>query len=387
MRRLSAFLFMIPLLGVSAVPAAAQSLTEELLSGMVTEEVEPGVYRVVSDGVHDLTPDNDIQELGFPSHFVDVAPDGGVWLSGGDHGGDGLYRLGEDRSYGDPGESWGPTRHQGFAPDGTLWSYDGDSIRTFTDGVWVVRPLHGLDLHDLATGLDGDAWVVAEDAGGDGRQGRAVLRLARKLDGEDPYQRLDGWAALTDADGWPESIEVAADGSIWLLGLGWHDRWLLRYDGQGWNVVDAPTSILRGSELRDLVAGPDGSLWLVGTRWPNEGPQPGPALARLDRSGWTTFGDLDAGFGWGQMVGVFFGSHLLDVAPDGALWPNISTDLFAHAGVARFDGVTWQRFLDGRTVHDLDAGPDGSVWVRAEDASTDGQGPIHTYVITPEAVQ
>ena len=31
--------------------------TEELLSGMVTEEVEPGVFRVVHDGVRDLTRD------------------------------------------------------------------------------------------------------------------------------------------------------------------------------------------------------------------------------------------------------------------------------------------------------------------------------------------
>ena len=56
MRRLVGSLLVIPLSGAVAVPAAAGSptMTEELLSGMVTEEVEPGVLRVVSDGVRDL---------------------------------------------------------------------------------------------------------------------------------------------------------------------------------------------------------------------------------------------------------------------------------------------------------------------------------------------
>ena len=43
-----------------------------------------------------------------------------------------------------------------------------------------------------------------------------------------------------------------------------------------------------------------------------------------------------------------------------------------------------QRFLDGRTVHDLDIGPDGAVWVRAVDDVD--RGPVSTYVITPEAM-
>ena len=37
--------------------------TEELLSGVVTKEVEPGVFRVVNDGVRDLTS---YQALVFP---------------------------------------------------------------------------------------------------------------------------------------------------------------------------------------------------------------------------------------------------------------------------------------------------------------------------------
>ena len=40
----------------AAVTASPSPMTtDELLAGMVTEEVEPGVYRVVNDGVRDLT--------------------------------------------------------------------------------------------------------------------------------------------------------------------------------------------------------------------------------------------------------------------------------------------------------------------------------------------
>jgi hypothetical protein len=320
----------------------------------------------------------DFVELGFPSFFVDVAPDGSVWLSGGGQSGDGLYQLGDDRNYEDGGDAWGANRHAHFAPDGTLWASGGDSVRTFTGGTWVVRHLSGLGPSDLAVGPDGDAWVVAglED-------GASVLRLAPTPDAGYSYRPFDGWASLTDGNGWPESIEVAPDGTGWLLG-GWGDGWLLRYDDQGWQAVDAPTSVLRGSELRDLAAGPDGSLWLVGTR-PNEVHQRGPALARLDRDGWSTFDAMEVGFGWGQGVGVFFGSYLLDVAPDGALWLNASGENTGeHAGVARFDGASWQRFLDGHSVHDLDVGPDGDVWVRASHGELPGA--VESYVITPEAV-
>jgi hypothetical protein len=370
---------------VAVAKSPSPATTDELLAGMVTEEVEPGVFRVDHDGVRDFSSaDMDFVELGFPSFFVDVAPDGSVWLSGGGQSGDGLYQLGDDRNYEDGGDAWGANRHAHFAPDGTLWASGGDSVRTFTGGTWVVRHLPGLGHSDLAVGPDGDAWVVAglED-------GASVLRLAPTPDAGYSYRPFDGWASLTDGNGWPESIEVAPDGTGWLLG-GWGDGWLLRYDDQGWQAVDAPTSVLRGSELRDLTAGPDGSLWLVGTR-PNEVHQRGPALARLDRDGWSTFDAMEVGFGWGQGVGVFLGSYLLDVAPDGALWLNASVENAGeHAGVARFDGASWQRFLDGHTVHDLDAGPDGAVWVRAADASTEGQGAVDgavdLYVITPEAV-
>ena len=100
MRRLVTFFLAITLLAAVATPVAAQSptTTEELLSGMVTEEVEPGVFRVVHDGVRDLS--YPLGGWGYVGFIVDVTPDGGVWLSA--MWAHGLYRLGEERVFEDP---------------------------------------------------------------------------------------------------------------------------------------------------------------------------------------------------------------------------------------------------------------------------------------------
>ena len=62
--------------------------TEGLLSGMVTEEVEPGVYRVVNDGVRDIAS----------VRYGDVVAghDGSIWLSGAGSRQD-IVRLGSPR--------------------------------------------------------------------------------------------------------------------------------------------------------------------------------------------------------------------------------------------------------------------------------------------------
>jgi hypothetical protein len=113
---------MIPLLAATALPAAAQATTEELLAGMVTEEVEPGVFPVVDDGVRDLSG------LGtFGGDSVPIAPDGVVWVCSERTGR--LFRLGgaEAQTVGCPFAS------MIIAADGRLWlsDHDTDSIRSF----------------------------------------------------------------------------------------------------------------------------------------------------------------------------------------------------------------------------------------------------------------
>ncbi len=126
MRTLNASIMTVALLAGPAIGVAAQedgqpTTTDELLAGMVTEEVEPGVLRVVNDGVRDI----EYQVGGYPGAMVDVTPDGGVWLSG-DEGRHGLFRLGEEPVFEDRG-GWPPYRE--VAPDGSLWATD-----------WILRP-------------------------------------------------------------------------------------------------------------------------------------------------------------------------------------------------------------------------------------------------------
>ena len=72
--------------------AVATTATPDLLPGvdLVTEEVEPGVYRVLSDGVRDLSSEKLCVGDAFRSD-ISVAPDGSVWV----FGPDGSYRIGD----------------------------------------------------------------------------------------------------------------------------------------------------------------------------------------------------------------------------------------------------------------------------------------------------
>ena len=74
-----------------AVPAVASAspspqATDDLLSGLQTEEVEPGVLRITGDGIHDLAAG---------VHRVAVGGDGSVWLVRGEL----VYQLGATGSY------------------------------------------------------------------------------------------------------------------------------------------------------------------------------------------------------------------------------------------------------------------------------------------------
>jgi hypothetical protein len=84
-----------------AAPVIAQdgTTTPDLLPGvdLLTEEVEPGVYRVVSDGVRDLESEATIDRVGDmrligTHHSIAAGLDGSVWS----FGPDAFYRLGNE---------------------------------------------------------------------------------------------------------------------------------------------------------------------------------------------------------------------------------------------------------------------------------------------------
>ncbi len=145
---------------VSASPSP--TTTEEPLSGMVTEEIEPGVFWVINDGVRDLA----YPPRSFGSPRVDVTPDSSVWLSAND-GKRGLFRRGEEPVF--EGVEGFRSSFREVAPDGSLWAIDHDwdfdrvGIFSFDGEGRAVRATTTNPLSALAAGPDGTVWVVAED--------------------------------------------------------------------------------------------------------------------------------------------------------------------------------------------------------------------------------
>ena len=371
MRRLSTFLLMVALIAALAVPVAAQAqtTTEELLPGMVTEEVEPAVFRVVNDGVRDLSyPLGGWDYSGF---MVDVTPDGSVWLSV-DEGDHGLFRLGEDPVFEDV-TVW-PLRRE-VAPDGSLWGI-GDTPDDRTDGIFsfdgegrTLRATTTGDPHALAVGPDGTVWAASQTA---------LFRLE-----DDGSLTTFDWSDVYGGDARWLELAVTPDGDVWLVGsrsdAPTGGELLLRFDGEGWARIPGPIPGPEGWEPgrgRGLLeVGADGTLWVKASR---------TSVARFDDPGWTTLTEADGVEPWGVPDDVF--TNVLEVAPDGSLWLiGLQTDEPEDCcGVSHYDGTTWTPYLVGSLVHDFAVAPDGSVWLGAHDVI--GSKTLHLYVITPEAV-
>lgn len=363
--------------------------TEQFLSTMITEEVAPGVLRVVNDGYRDLAHlssgypwDCERVLVGDSHHVWRAIPP--CWQ---------VYRLGHEGAWDFDRErvalGWG----QGFASrDGRLWSlgsagltadapYD---LRLFGDGAWVpdprlLEPSHGqIHVDDDGTLwlLEGDAihWVADTSVEGQASAGSSSW--------------ADVWAGADDRDG-PSLLRVTDDGVAWLMTERGEDGRVsfLRFDGADWGVVPGPEGFNGASAVvGPFSAGvsPKGTLWTAG-----DSLAPHLSLARLDDDGWTTFTAADGVQPWGGQRYVW-GTRMdtLWVAPDGSAWVNASVpDIRADGtlgcdGLARFDGDSWQPFLAGHCIADLDFAPDGSAWVVARDPQ---RFQVHTYVITPAA--
>jgi len=381
-----------------------------LLEGMVTEEVEPGVLRIVNDGVRDLTyprgPDSG-------EYTVDVTPDGSVWLSGDDWRPAGLVRtlfaLGQEPTFEDRG-------NLEVAPDGSLWAIPGGYFILSLDGEgWTVRATQtdasgavGLDgrsdgslnFETLAIGPDGTVWVAASDRDkycSDHGEDDCVGTVLMRLEDDGSLTDIEGWADVYDGHVSPDELAVSPAGDVWLVGsnLTPGRPWgaevvaLLRFDGEAWELVPGPEGLYNQPGGRSLDIGPDGTLWMNasginpdGTLWMNGGRPDSGRLARFDDSGWTVFTEADGVEPWGGQGWIE--TDLLTVAPDGSVWMNGNGPDDCN-GVAHYDGTTWTSYLCGSYVDDLAIAPDGSVWLRAHVASGVPTEDVHyTYVIRPE---
>jgi hypothetical protein len=355
-----------------------------LVEGMVTEEVEPGVFRVVNDGVRNLS----YLEGGYPGSMVDLTPDGSVWLSGVEDR-YGLFQLGEEPVFRDV-TPWPPDLE--VAPDGSLWAigdpWDFDNrIFSFDGEGWTERATKtddSLSFGALAIGPDGTVWVAASDRDkycSDTDSDECVGTVLMRLEDDGSLTAIEDWADVYDGYVSVGELAVSPAGDVWLEGMV-GGRWstgveaLLRFDGQVWELVAGPEGLVNPWVGQSLAIAPDGTLW-VDANSPDAG-----GLARLDDSGWTVFTEADGVEPWGGQG--FLSVDLLTVAPDGSLWMNGRPTSDGFGGVAHWDGTTWTSYLVEAFIDDLAVAPDGSVWLQASvEGSSSVHGTVYTYVIPP----
>jgi hypothetical protein len=366
--------------GDEMAPAAATEspspmTSEELLSGMVIEEVAPGVVHVLNDGVRDVA------HLG-----------GAVW--------------GEDVVVDDAGAIWRIVGHERYFRLGAEeeWSEQNINPMGFAHGRLVTYEDAMTDLlgpeSAAAAGLGPEGEVAAFEAEPDGTLWLHVQddeRLVRVPPGGVPETL--SWSDVYDGED-PGGLVVTPDGEAWLMGG--RERPIVReegldqsqvflhFDGDEWEVVPVPD----GSdyvEPRDYLfdVAPDGTLWTtVGITVPSGGDQPHRTLTRYDGSGWTVFGEADGVRPWGcpPACGWDAPAPGVQAAPDGSAWVIASgPGEDPHDGVGRFDGESWTAYLSGLSIASYDIAPDGAVWVVTRELQ-DGGVYTDMYVITPEAV-
>lgn len=221
--------------------------------------------------------------------------DGNVWLAGLDR----LARWnGSWRVTRAPAEGWMPGAPMAVDETGSLWAFlDGNSLGRF----------------------DGERWELFETP--------------------DLGAHLNPWAL---------SVDVAADGTIWVTSTAEDHRGLYAFDGVTWQHVPLPhdNPNLGGS----LAVTGAGEVWVgsSGFWW---GREPGGGVARFADGVWTTFGAHD---------GLPTEGAFLVAGPDETLWA------VSGEGLAFFDGAEWVPHHDVKGFQpggSTDA--DGTLWAPA----------------------
>ena len=371
--------------------------------GLVTEEVGPGVLRVLSDGYRELSPDRQYDDIfvhwgafaaTHDNRHVAAAPDGAVWIIE-----DGrMFRIGRKKSDWLTGQpSVRATDHVDVAPDGAVWRiatprFALPTLSSLTDKKWKR---HKPKEQFCAIGVqpDGVVWATWSRPSGADPEGCPP----------DTLGRWNGkrWTTVQTPklfSSYGQQFAVTGNDEVWLCckDKGWDERQrLVRFNGRKFRVVEDPAPQTARPEAPLLIDGStDGTLWM--RRSPT-------TLARHDDDGWTVFtSDADGvpQMGWiPEDTGGF-----LRAASDGSVWVSVTTDRGpppddwppACNGVAHFDGTTWTQYLEGMCVFAMDVAPDGKAWVQASlpDTGTSAEPvrgepvePIQTFVIDPQAVE
>ena len=389
---------------VSASPAA----TPDLLPGvdLVTEEVEPGVFRVLSDGT-DTAMDWTF-ETGDPATTKVVAgQDGSVRVFN-----QGLLtRLGRPDFVNAGGlhEYWPDIS---VAPDGVVWAVSrpatdgqsgpaGNQLWSLADGRWTQHSVpEGSLLTDIETPADGSVWAGFTT----GVERCGSSSVARLVDGVWQPEVIEPEVRRR------RSLAVGPNGTVLVPSCGAGQ--LLERGDDGW----APSAAFDDSRAADfewigpIAMGRDGTAWV--NMW---GPG-GSRLARRTEGDWEILGDdgsvpmLDAPQVWELHMTVSDDGRLwvaFDYPPD-ALSENsgynnksgnnyMATLGSGCPGAISFDGTTWSQHLAGACVTHVSAAPNGNVWATVVEADwwyesdpdlalDPARAPTGLYVITPEAV-
>ena len=353
--------------------------TPNLLPGvdLVTEEVEPGVYRVLSDGQRDLA-DGPEDWWVAEDWWVDgtwADGHGTVWLSRRFD----LFRLGDPASHALPdGRRLGLDADVAIAPDGVLWvaeAMPAAGLWSFDGSGWLeVDAFADRFVRGVEVTPDGTVWVLwcPDTNPNDFETCKERTRVSRSgEDGWTEVARPDHHTMLAGRYSAVHFFAVGPDRQPWISSL---RSGLLRYDGEGWTVVD-PAGAAPYKEDAIIDVGLDGTVWAY-----QRSIATGEAyLSRLADGVWTVFGEADGvpsePFG---MQGGFEG--FIRAAPDGSVWLTRPRD-GGFGQLLRFDGSIWVEVLEGRSPLSVAIATDGSAWVEAM-----SEGETSLYVITPEAV-
>lgn len=316
-------------------------------AGWVTEEVEPGVLHLVSDGVRDLVLS--VRDVG--ADELAIEPDGTIWTASP------FRRLGDREP--STGLSLDGVALVRVDADGTPFTAGDGGVHRFDDGDFVyLRP----DWEEFDIGPDGSVWAAARS-----RQSPDEVVLSRLTPSgwEDIPVGVDlpealGVEATSIGRREPAGLRVGPDGEVW-LGLEVDVRTgrlhlLIRFDGDSWHTID-PLGVSPSFDRTTFAIGADGTAWVYFGTASNEVPH----LARLLADEWITYSVED---------GVFFRPRgfqkgYLEAGHDGTAWMVPGS----CEGVRAFDGSAWRRYLESLCVRDLDVAPDGGIWVVGTDGA------------------
>jgi hypothetical protein len=356
---------------VSSEAPTTSVVRSDILPGvaLTVEEVKPGVYRVISDGVRDVAS----RHVDVESDYVRVGGDGSVW-SFITQPVKGFFRLGDEQTHAWPLERLSQLE---VAPDGMVWTFGGPegrprrlAIRSFDGDAWTVHRQalaeHWPGGRPLAVAPDGTVWAAWWD--GDEKRSLVVARLGPEgwQPLGPPLERKGDDVALFPTDDGLRVVQTDEQKG------GRRKARTYRYDDGAWQRM--------GPVAREAAIGRDGTIWQYRLALDEAGKRlygSGGSLARFDGIEWEEF----------DWQGIDDGPWELTVAADGSLWIDghaFVCDTQPCDAVARFDGVRWDHFLPGLYPSDVRPDADGAVWLVA--SKTWFRPYYHLYVITPEAM-